>query len=237
MQEFEHWSAQDENDQLNQTGESEFSSRQSTYSRPVWASQASAYHSTAAHHSTAAMDDNMSSSPFHSQPSGKCRWPPFSLPILSSKTQPEPAVPAQQPNPHASIFHAPIKTSHRATESFRQSSLCGTNPCLPVFGLPLAAPDTSAVEMPAARQASGCASAPMHSEGAAVATDEEGPTNSAVLQHLEALPAHGHERCAQTTNMKRPRPLHLHGDDTDDVTLLQACSSHTLLNVHVKRAF
>lgn len=231
MQEIEHWSAQDENDQFNQTGESEFSSRQSTYSRPVWASRASAHHSTAAQHSTAAMDDNMSSSPFHSQPSGKRKWPPFSLPILLSKTQPEPAVSAHQRNPQASIFHTSMNTSHRAPESFRQSSLHGTNPCLPVFGLPLAAPDTSAVEMPAARQASGCASAPMHSEGAAVATDEEGPANS-VLQHLDGLPAHGHERCAQPANMKRPRPLHLHGDDTDDVTLLQACCSHMLRIVH-----
>lgn len=225
MHEPQHWSGQDENDQHNQPGESEFSSRQSTFSRPAWLSQASAHHSTAA---GSVMDEGIFSSPCRQQPSGKRRWPPFSLPVLSQNTQTPPLAPWHTPNPQASIFHAPI-TSYRTPETMRHGSTHGSNPCLPAPGQPLAARDTSAVEMPAARQASACASAAVHSDGAAMATDDEGPSYSAVLQQLDGRPGHGHERCAHPAHPKRPRPLSLHGDDTDDFTLLQACPSPVLL--------
>lgn len=225
MQEPPHWSGQDENGQQNQAGESEFSSRQSTFSRPVWLSQASAHHSTAA---GSAMDEGIFSSPFRQQSSGKRRWPPFALPVLSPNAQPTPVALQHAPNTRTSIFHAPI-TSYRTPKTMRQGSTHGSNPCLPAMGQPLPAWDTSAVEMPAARQASACASAPVHSEGAAMATDEEGPSQSAVLQQLDGLPGHGHERCTHPVHPKRPRPLSLHGDDTDDFTLLQACPSQLLI--------
>lgn len=221
MQDLHRWSTQDENERHNQAGESEFSSRQSTFSRPLWKSQASAHHSSAA---GAAMEEGIFSSPFRQHPSDKRRWPPFSLPVLPNKTQLPPVAPAMRASMPQSVFHPPITVTNRTPESTRQRSRNDSNPSLPTSGQAVAARDTSAVDMPAARQASGCASAPLHSDGLAIATDEEGPSQSAVLQQSDGLLGHGHERCTHPVQNKRLRPLHLHGDDSDDFTLLQARS-------------
>ena len=211
-------SGQDENKQSNQAGASEFSSRQSTFSLPVWLSQVSARDSTAA---GSAMDEAIFSSPFHLQASAKSNWPPFSLPVLSSRTPPPPAAPSHGYRAPASIFHAPVKVFHRTPAQMRQRSTHGSNACLTSLAHAPSVPDTSATDMPLAPQDSVCASAPAHSDGAAVATDEEGPARSVVHAYPDGLPVHGHERCTETGVKKRPRPLHLHGNDSDDVTLLQ----------------
>eukprot|EP00892_Ulva_mutabilis_P008731 jgi/Ulvmu1/622/UM001_0630.1 len=210
---------EDGNKQSNHPGASDFSSRQSTLSRPVWLSQASARDSTAG--GAAAMEDAIISSRFNFQSSVKCRWPPFPLPVHSDTTPPT-ANTATITYPHpASAFHAQVAGSHWSPHQMRQHSTHGSNASLAALGQSADAPDTFATDMPLARQASGCSSAPSRSADAAEVTDENGPSHSAAQPQREGLSIHGHERCAQLASLKRPRPLHLHGDESDDVTLLE----------------